>query len=116
MVLVFTDTVSRQRAHFKLKESMKFFKEQDHREFFRLHSLEGRTLENGLLFLYGLRREDISQEPSLPPYEDKYLPPFTNKVESIVDFFKSQGFITGYAANICESSIFIQDDFFEQYL
>lgn len=76
MVLVFTDTVSRQRAHYKLKESSQFFKDQDHKEFFRLHALEDRTLENGLLFMYGLTREDLSYEKAYPPYTDNYLPPF----------------------------------------
>lgn len=47
---------------------MKFFKERDHKEFFRLHSLEDRTLENGLLLMFGLVREDLSYEAAYPPY------------------------------------------------
>eukprot|EP00347_Sterkiella_histriomuscorum_P016893 403351446 len=116
LILVFTDTVSRQRAHYKLPETIKFFKEQDHREFFRLHALEDRTLENGLLFMYGVTRENLSYEQAFPPYKDNYLPPFEKKLESIIEYLKNQGFITGYVSNICETNIFLQDDFFEQYV
>ena len=36
-----------------MPETVKYFAERDSREFFRLHSLFGRTLENALPFLYG---------------------------------------------------------------
>ena len=36
-----------------MPETVKYFAESDSREFFRLHSLFGRTLENTMSFLYG---------------------------------------------------------------
>jgi len=36
-----------------MPETVKYFSERDSREFFRLHSLFGRTLENAISFLYG---------------------------------------------------------------
>ena len=36
-----------------MPETVKYFAERESREFFRLHSLFGRTPENALPFLYG---------------------------------------------------------------
>ncbi|CDW79651.1 duf229 domain containing protein [Stylonychia lemnae] len=118
LLLVFTDTISRQRAHFKLPETMKYFKNQDHHEFFRLHALEDRTMENGFMFLYGKSRNDISGTRTTNSYEENYPPPFSyeDKFESIIGYFKEQGFITGYTSNICETNIFLQNNFFADYV
>lgn len=51
---------------------MKYFKERDHYEFFRLHSLEIRTKENALAFMYGMSRNDIMNEPDLPSESTDY--------------------------------------------
>ena len=64
-MLVFVDALSRLRAHFKLPETMKFFKEKDHIEFFRHHSIYPRTIENGILFMHGLTKNDITNNPDL---------------------------------------------------
>lgn len=95
---------------------MKFFKERDHKEFFRHHSIYKRTIENGMLFMYGLTRDDIAMGPNMPNQYSEYRPPFERRVESIWEFFKKQGFITGYVGNICESNIFLFNDFISQYM
>lgn len=76
LLLIFTDTVSRSRLHYKLPETAKFFKEKDHYEFFRHHSMEVRTLENGLLFMYGLTRDDLSNKANLPKEARDFKAPF----------------------------------------
>jgi hypothetical protein len=55
---------------------MKFFKEQPETfEFYRHHGVAKRTYENALLFLYGMKVEELNGEPS-------------EKKTSIIEFFK----------------------------
>ncbi|CDW76620.1 duf229 domain containing protein [Stylonychia lemnae] len=116
LMLVFIDAFSRQRAHHKLPKTMEFFKERDHKEFFRLHAMHDRTVENMMLFLYGKTREDLSYGPAYPPYDENYLPDFENKLISLIEDFQSLGYITSYAADICETNLFGQKDRYKRFV
>ncbi|CDW77562.1 duf229 domain containing protein [Stylonychia lemnae] len=116
LMIVFIDTLSRQRLHKKLPETAKYLKGQNHKEFFRLHSLIGRTQENAVSILYGKTLEDFVHEPAYGQDDRKFKGPLEEKWESIFEEFKKQGFITGHTANNCETNLFFQNDFFDQYL
>eukprot|EP00347_Sterkiella_histriomuscorum_P004377 403360691 len=93
LIIIYVDALSRQRAHFKLPETMQFFKEQDTFEFFRYHGFSKRTYENALMFLYGMKVDQLEGEVA-------------QKKSSIFEFFKQSGYIVGHASNLCESNIF----------
>jgi hypothetical protein len=77
---VHIDTISRRLMHFKMPEVTKFFRERQHLEMFRMHSVLRRTKENAMMFMYGKNKEDISSNlgPEFWHIED-YLPPFEMK-------------------------------------
>lgn len=84
---------------------MKFFKEQDQEtmEFYRYHGFAKRTYENALMFLYGMKVDELSGEPQA-------------KKESIFEFFKQSGYIVGHGSNLCESNIFEMGDNVMKYV
>lgn len=95
LIIIYIDAMSRQRAHFKIPETMKFFKEHKDEtyEFYRYHGYSARTYENALMFLYGMKVDELVGEPDA-------------KKESIWEFWKKSGYITGHGTNLCESNIF----------
>ncbi|CDW73399.1 duf229 domain containing protein [Stylonychia lemnae] len=104
LIVIFVDALSRQRAHFKMPETMKFFKSQDTLEFYRFHGYHKRTYENALMYLYGMSVDDLGGDVR------------ENKNQSVVEFFKEQGYIVGHAGNLCESNVFEQGDWIMRYI
>lgn len=83
---------------------MKFFKEEtDTLEFYRYHGFSKRTYENALMFLYGMKVDELQGEP-------------TSKRTSIFEFFKQSGYIVGHSSNLCESNIFEMGDHVMKYV
>ena len=88
MLIIFIDTLSRQRLHKKLPETVKYFKEHDPKEFFRLHSFLGRTTENAMSFLYGKTLEDFLYEPAYDWNSRIFKEGNDPLYESIFEYFK----------------------------
>ncbi|CDW71266.1 duf229 domain containing protein [Stylonychia lemnae] len=117
MLLVFIDTLSRPRLHVKMPETVQFLRERDHKEFVRLHALWSRTQENALALLYGIVEDDLVN--TTRDYKDKNSSKWKKpdvKLDSIFDYFHNHGFITGYAANTCETNVFYWREFFFEYI
>ena len=49
------------------------------------------------MFLYGMSVDELDKTP-------------TDKKNSIIQYFKDNGFITGHSSNLCESNIFEMGD------
>ncbi|CDW87353.1 duf229 domain containing protein [Stylonychia lemnae] len=117
MLLVFIDTLSRPRFHAKMKETVSFLRERDHKEFMRFHSIYGRTQENAIAFLYGKVLEDFLNSTYDPKDGETFKwKKSDEKWDSIYDYFHSQGIITGYSTNNCETNFFYWREFFYPYL
>ncbi|CDW91056.1 duf229 domain containing protein [Stylonychia lemnae] len=117
ILLVFIDTLSRQRLHAKLPKSVQFFRERDHKEFFRLHAFWGRTQETAFPFLYEKTLQDFVENPPVKDEDDiKMIPPPQEPYDHLFSNFKDQGFITGWTGNICETGMFSQKAFYNQYV
>ncbi len=89
ILIVFVDTMSRERAHKLIPETLKYFEErQNTYEFFKMNALYTRTFENAVGFLYGLNKEELKD------IERKYNESLTDptievkRKEPIWDFFK----------------------------
>lgn len=104
LLIIYVDTVSRQKSYLKLPQTMKFFKETESIEMFRLHSFVGNTYENAIAFLYGLHLDNISSQAHPKEFQRAFEP----KLPSIFQHFQEQGFITGYTSDVCEAGIFGQ--------
>ncbi|CDW73595.1 UNKNOWN [Stylonychia lemnae] len=117
VLLVFIDTLSRQRLHDKLPKTVQFFRERDHKEFFRLHSYWGRTQENAFPYLFGKTLQDFIENPPVTEDQEiKMKPPPKVPQDNLFSYFKEQGFITSWTGDLCETGMFSQKEFYDQYV
>lgn len=92
ILVIFMDTISRQRFHRKFKRMKKFLssfhysKQREKRiyEFFRYHSINGTTVPNMMAAIYG-------------NYEDEFKKP----LKRIDTFAREKGYVTGVSNDYC---------------
>ncbi len=80
----------------------------------KFHAYARRTLENALGFEYGMDRDAyyeqeriVNQSKSDPSIKVPVKEPFW-------EYFKQQGYVTGYSSNLCDSNIIIGDSYLEK--
>jgi hypothetical protein len=116
LLFVYVDTMSRSKAYLKLPHTMRFFAKKETYEMFKLHSFAGATFENAIGLMYGMTKFNLSTGEDNETHSPIYKEPFEEKIESFWDFFKRQGFITGYASDVCEPSFVALNHFTHKYL
>lgn len=69
----------------------------------RLHAFSRRTFENVLGFSYGMTRDDYMEQEriyNLSRTDNSFK---VHRKEPIWDYYKEQGYVTGFTTNMCDS-------------